>query len=45
MKAILSAMIALMVLTGAAGSASAFDFDDDRESIDETFSSTEGQGR
>jgi hypothetical protein len=39
---ILSAIIALMVLTGVAGSASAFDCDDDRDSIDEIYSSGQG---
>ena len=42
MHTILSALIALMVLTGVAGSAYA-DCDDERASVDETFSA--GQGR
>jgi hypothetical protein len=43
MNTMLSAIIALMVLIGVAGSASAFDCDDDRASVDETFSTGEGR--
>ena len=43
MKTLLSAIIALMVLTGVAGSANAFDCDDDCDSVDEIFSTGEGR--
>jgi hypothetical protein len=43
MKTILSALIALSVLAGVAGSASACDFDDEPDLADEGFSP--GQGR